>query len=171
MHKCLDMNRIHFIEGDTDSMYWAVAGCPNDDNKQDFKHVVIDKEFYDANVFKFMPYDTFCFNPESRPTIQSMIDDLLNVCTLASQKSLLKCLGGVDLKDLRAILSLPENEAFVKKSHEKKLLGLAIEKQGDNMIALGPKCYTSWNNDNKTLSLKMKGVQKNQNKHITYESC
>jgi hypothetical protein len=26
MNKCLDMSKIHFVEGDTDSMYWAVAG-------------------------------------------------------------------------------------------------------------------------------------------------
>ena len=29
--------------------------------KQGFKHVVIDQEFYDKHVFKFLPYDTFCF--------------------------------------------------------------------------------------------------------------
>jgi hypothetical protein len=26
--KCLDMDKIHFVEGDTDSMYLAVAGDP-----------------------------------------------------------------------------------------------------------------------------------------------
>ena len=40
MYKCLDMDKIHFIEGDTDSMYWAIAGNLEDDFKQGFKHVV-----------------------------------------------------------------------------------------------------------------------------------
>jgi hypothetical protein len=26
MMQCLNMDKLHFIEGDTDSMYWAVAG-------------------------------------------------------------------------------------------------------------------------------------------------
>jgi hypothetical protein len=55
MYKCLDMSKIHFIEGDTDSAYWAIAGDPNDDVKQGFKHVISDKKFYDENVYKFLP--------------------------------------------------------------------------------------------------------------------
>ena len=30
---------------------------------------------------------------------------------------------------------------------EKKILSLSVEKYGDNMIALTPKCYTIWNSD------------------------
>jgi hypothetical protein len=31
VYKCLDMSRICFVEGDTDSMYWAVSGCKLED--------------------------------------------------------------------------------------------------------------------------------------------
>jgi hypothetical protein len=30
------MNRLHFIEGDTDSAYWAIAGNPDEDYHQKF---------------------------------------------------------------------------------------------------------------------------------------
>ena len=54
------------------------------------------------------------------------------------------------------------------KLFDKKLLGLAIEKQGENMIALCPKCYTCWSDDvNPTL--KCKGVSLKQNRGINKE--
>jgi hypothetical protein len=68
MYNCMDMNKIHFIYGDTDSMYFAIAGDPNEDYNQGFKHVVLDKEYYDEHVFKSLPFDTFCFQESSRPT-------------------------------------------------------------------------------------------------------
>jgi hypothetical protein len=34
MHKCLDMSKIHFIEGDTDSSYWAISGDSEEDIHQ-----------------------------------------------------------------------------------------------------------------------------------------
>ncbi len=134
MYKCLDMNRIHFIEGDTDSAYWAIAGDPNDDNTQAFKHVIKDHEFYNENIFKFAPSDFYCSDETKRPVLKT---------------------------------------AAEIKAHEKKLLGLAIEKQGDNMVALCPKCYTSWNDDNGKITVKAtkcKGVSIKQNplKHEDY---
>ncbi|KAA6360371.1 MAG: hypothetical protein EZS28_044102 [Streblomastix strix] len=77
MYKCFDMDRLHFIEGDTDSAYWAVSGksfseksasistesingldqCESDDSipvyKQQFKHVIKDQQFYNENVKYF----------------------------------------------------------------------------------------------------------------------
>jgi hypothetical protein len=38
------------------------------------------------------------------------------------------------------------------------------------MIALGPKCYTTWNNTNDKKTLKIKGVSLKQNSHITHQS-
>jgi hypothetical protein len=49
------MDKLHFVEGDTDSMYWAIAGDPTDDIHQGFKNIIKDKEFYDANVYKWFP--------------------------------------------------------------------------------------------------------------------
>ena len=50
---------------------------------------------------------------------------------------------------------------------EKKILGLAIEKEGENCIALCSKCYTIWNNDGTTKSLKLKGVSLKKNKIVS----
>ena len=58
---------------------------------------------------------------------------------------------------------------------EKKILGCCVEKYGMNQIALCPKCYTIWNNENingqeircsfgVTKSLKLKGVSLKTNK-------
>ena len=113
MYKCLDMDRIHFVEGDTDSAYWAISGNPDEDSSQEFKYVVKDKEFYDKHVYEWFP------DPSK------------------------------DVWD------------------HKKILGLAIEKHGDNCIALAPKCYTIWNNDGTTKSLKLKGVSLKKNRIVS----
>ena len=115
MNKCLDMDRIHFIEGDTDSMYFAVAGNPNEPPSQLFNYVIKNKEFYDKHVYEFMP----------NPSLNTIED-------------------------------------------EKKILGCAIEKTGENMIALAPKCYTIFNSDKSVKSLKLKGVSLKKN-HIEYD--
>jgi hypothetical protein len=103
---------MHFVEGDTDSAYWAVSGDTNDDYKQGFSHVIKDKNFYNEHVYDWLP------NPEK------------------------------DIYD------------------EKKLLGLAIENQDENCIALAPKCYCLFPNQNIT---KMKGVKKSLNKMTTQD--
>jgi hypothetical protein len=48
------MNKIHFGEGDTDSMYWVIAGDKKDGYQQGFKNVIIDQKFYDENVYKWL---------------------------------------------------------------------------------------------------------------------
>ena len=113
MYKAFDMDRIHFIEGDTDSMYWAIAGDPTRDCHQGFEAVIKDKAFYDKNAKYFFA------------TTDAIAD-------------------------------------------KKKLLGLSIEKEGDNCIALAPKCYTIWTDDEvQPVALKVKGVKKDANK-LTY---
>lgn len=88
------MNRLHFIEGDTDSAYFAISGNKDETPSQLFNNIIKDESFWYKHVYKFFP------NPQLH-----------------------------DIAD------------------EKKLLGCAIEKVGDHMIALAPKCYTIWNND------------------------
>ena len=112
MCKAFDMDRIHFIEGDTDSMYFAIAGDPNEDYTQGFKHVIKDQEFYDKHVYEWFPK--------------------------------------------------PNNDRYLAMKDEKKLLGLCIENQGENMIALSPKCYTIDKPGQPTI--KVKGINKKQNK-------
>jgi hypothetical protein len=119
MCKCLDMSKMHFVEGDTDSMYWAVSVSENDNYEQGFKHVIKDHDFYNANIYKYTP-SNFYSSDNSNPTFNSDTERI----------------------------------AFYK-----KLLGLAIEKQSENMTALGPKtCSCSVNL--KTIATKCKGYNK-----------
>ncbi|KAA6358661.1 MAG: hypothetical protein EZS28_045812 [Streblomastix strix] len=66
MYKCLDMNKLHFVDGDTESAYWAIGGpsfTKTDTNQQEyednlhqgFKYVIKDQQFYDANAKFFFP--------------------------------------------------------------------------------------------------------------------
>jgi hypothetical protein len=87
IYKAFDMDRFHYIEGDTDSMYFGVSGDPNDSYKQGFNNIIKDQKFYDENVYKWLP------DPAKG------IED------------------------------------------EKKLLGVCVEKEGTEMIAIAPKCY------------------------------
>lgn len=54
---------------------------------------------------------------------------------------------------------------------EKKILGCCVEKFGANQVALCAKCYTIWSDD-KTISLKLKGVslKKNNIKSSDYKN-
>ncbi|KAA6398025.1 MAG: hypothetical protein EZS28_006454 [Streblomastix strix] len=105
-----DMNRIHFIERDTDSAYWAVSGNPNEDFTQQFNAVINDREFYNENAKYYF----------------SMIRG--------------------DIHD------------------EKKILGLAIERQGISMVALAPKNYMIETNYCANSKIKLKGVNQKTNK-------
>jgi hypothetical protein len=41
----MDLEQIHFIEGDTDSLYYTISGNSDEDYHQGFNHVVKDKIF------------------------------------------------------------------------------------------------------------------------------
>jgi hypothetical protein len=113
------MTKIHFVEGDTVSMYWAVSGSNSDDYLQGFKHVIKDHKFYNENIYKFTP-SSFYFSDNNNPTFNSEIQKI---------------------------------------QFDKKPLGLAIEKQCENMIALSPKTYSCSVND-KITATKCKGYTK-----------
>jgi hypothetical protein len=55
IYKCIDLSKIHFVEGDTDSLYYEISGNPDEDCHQGFKHVIKDKIFYNENVYKWFP--------------------------------------------------------------------------------------------------------------------
>ena len=134
MEKCLDMNKIHFVEGDTDSMYWAIAGNPELDETQYFDYVIKDKEFYYKNIYKWLPHNFGNVPDEYKLTF--------------------------------------DNELEAKKQ-EKQLLHFAVEKASFNMVALASKCYTAWGSGkdaNETKAIKVKGVNKSTNRHITKDS-
>jgi hypothetical protein len=113
------MSKIHFVEGDTDSMYWALSGSEDENYEQGFKHVIKNHTFYNDNIYKYTPSSFYSSN-NSNPTFNS------------------------------------ETERMV---FDKKLLGLAIEKQCENMIALAPKTY-SCSVNLKTRATKSKGYNK-----------
>ncbi|KAA6377884.1 MAG: hypothetical protein EZS28_026589, partial [Streblomastix strix] len=108
MYKCFDMDKLHFVEGDTDSAYWAVSGDEDAGIKQQFKHVIKNQQFYDENAKYFFP------------TIEG---DLLD---------------------------------------EKKILGLAVEREGPEIIAPAPKNYYMKVDDKE--KIKLKGVNQSTNK-------
>jgi hypothetical protein len=81
------MDRIHFIEGDTDSSYWAVAGDPDKGVHQGFTEVIKDQDFWDKHYYEWFPDPT----------------------------------KGIEDK--------------------KKLGGLCVENEGNEMIAIAPKNY------------------------------
>ena len=132
MCRCLDMDRIHVIELDTDSLYCAIAGNPDKDYHQRYDYVIKDKKYYDEHVYEWFP------NPDK------------------------------DIFD-----SDPERAELLRLQDEKKLLGVAIEKEGENCVALTCKCYTIWNNDGSTKSLKLKGIslKKNNVQATDYEDA
>jgi hypothetical protein len=49
------MRKVHFIEGDTNSLYYAISGDPEKDCHQGFEHVIKDEAFYKENVYKWFP--------------------------------------------------------------------------------------------------------------------
>jgi hypothetical protein len=49
LYKCCDVNKFHFIEGDTDSIYIAVSGDFDDGLDQTIKHIITDMDFYNDN--------------------------------------------------------------------------------------------------------------------------
>ncbi|GHU18504.1 hypothetical protein FACS189472_06940 [Alphaproteobacteria bacterium] len=53
--KCMDMNRIHAVEGDTDSLYFAVAGNPRRGIRQGFQYVVKDRAFCRKHYYEWFP--------------------------------------------------------------------------------------------------------------------
>jgi hypothetical protein len=88
VYKCLDMSRIHFIEGDTDSMYWAVSGNLDESYQQGFKYVIKDEKFYNDNIYKFAPssfYSTNHNNPTFNTTFERVQFDK-KLCGLEIEK-------------------------------------------------------------------------------------
>jgi hypothetical protein len=81
------MDRIQFFEGDTDCMFWGIAGSLDENNEQGFKHVIIDEDFYNENVYKLFPSDFFS-SDNSNPTFENKTD----------RKLFDKKLGGLDVE-------------------------------------------------------------------------
>ncbi|KAA6357093.1 MAG: hypothetical protein EZS28_047380, partial [Streblomastix strix] len=57
LYKCIDMDRVHFCNTDTDSMYLAIAGSQIEGYKQGLKYVIKDQGFYDNHYKEWLPWD------------------------------------------------------------------------------------------------------------------
>ncbi|KAA6390930.1 MAG: hypothetical protein EZS28_013543, partial [Streblomastix strix] len=57
LYKCIDMDRVHFCNMDTDSMYLAIAGSQIEGYKQGLKYVIKDQLFYDQHYKEWLPWD------------------------------------------------------------------------------------------------------------------
>jgi hypothetical protein len=55
IYKCVDLNHIHVIGGDTDSKYFAVAGDPTKGTDQGLEYVIKNMEIYKENKLKWIP--------------------------------------------------------------------------------------------------------------------
>ncbi|KAH7827996.1 uncharacterized protein MONOS_11778 [Monocercomonoides exilis] len=55
MMKCLNLERIHFIEGDTDSAYWSICGHSKLGINQGFDALFINREFNNKHVGYWFP--------------------------------------------------------------------------------------------------------------------
>jgi hypothetical protein len=64
------MSKIHFVEGDTDSMYWVVSGSEDDNYEQGSKHVIKNPTLYNDNINKYTPSNFYSSN-SSNPTFNS----------------------------------------------------------------------------------------------------
>jgi hypothetical protein len=126
MYKCLDMDRIHYIEGDTDSGYWAIASAASSPNPG-FQDVIKDEKFYMENIDKYLTSDFYGVNKQFEASPRGALE---------------------------------------KMQFDKKLGGLAIEKESKNMIALASKMYVIWNDQKETG--KAKGVSEHF-KHTQYQ--
>jgi hypothetical protein len=53
------MRKVHFMEEDTDNLYYAISGDPEKDCHQGFEHVIKDEAFYNENVYKWFQNPQF----------------------------------------------------------------------------------------------------------------
>ncbi|KAA6393950.1 MAG: hypothetical protein EZS28_010525 [Streblomastix strix] len=57
LYKCIDMDRVHFCNKDTDSIYLAIAGSQIESYKQGLKYVINDQLFYDQHYKEWLPWN------------------------------------------------------------------------------------------------------------------
>ncbi|KAA6396175.1 MAG: hypothetical protein EZS28_008297 [Streblomastix strix] len=60
------MDRVHFCNMDTDSMYLAIAGSQIEGYKQGLKYVIKDQLFYDLHYKEWLPWSDFTVAEEKK---------------------------------------------------------------------------------------------------------
>jgi hypothetical protein len=77
MERCLDVHKFHYVEGDIDSLYFAISGHKDEGINQGFKHIITDEKFYNENIYKWLPSD-FYSSDNSNPVFDNAIDKMKN---------------------------------------------------------------------------------------------
>ena len=75
------MDKFHLIEGDTDSIYFAVSGDPNKGPEQGFSEIIKDKEFYENNYKYFLP-DTDLQKSDAPKNVKKYDEKKILGCTV-----------------------------------------------------------------------------------------
>ena len=89
LFKCLDTEKLHFAEGDTDSAYFAVAGDPEQGPEQGFTAIIKDKEFYNKYIDEFLPRR----QPFDNPLDKKLDEKKLLGCCFEGAKDSMICLA------------------------------------------------------------------------------
>lgn len=74
MNKCLNVDEFHFIEGGTDSMYFAIAGEPNEPSTRVLKSIITHRNIYNSNIAKCAPSEFFVGDETESPKLDTQED-------------------------------------------------------------------------------------------------
>ncbi|KAA6374075.1 MAG: hypothetical protein EZS28_030399 [Streblomastix strix] len=81
LYKCIDMDRVHFCNMDTDSMYLAITGSQIEGYKQGLKYVIKDQGFYDEHYKESLPCGDNCTVAEEKKlmgiTTESQVENIV----------------------------------------------------------------------------------------------
>jgi DNA polymerase elongation subunit (family B) len=83
LFKCVDTERLHFIEGDTDSIYFAVGGDLSKGIHQGFQYIIKDRELYDKHIYDWLPNPELGKEDEKsllKVSIENEADTMFAVC-------------------------------------------------------------------------------------------
>ncbi|KAA6378559.1 MAG: hypothetical protein EZS28_025914 [Streblomastix strix] len=152
------MNKLHFVEGDTDSAYWVISSKAvrlyensgkqvilNSTNQQEYTLRVKAQSAYESNLhqgFKYVIRDQQFYDANAKYFLPTIMGDKQDETDgLSSAKHQPSCIAD-----------------------EKKLLGLSIENEGDEMIAFAPKNYyiNIFKRNQLTDVIKLKGINLRQ---------
>ncbi|KAA6402265.1 MAG: hypothetical protein EZS28_002211 [Streblomastix strix] len=159
-YKCLDMTKLHFVEGDTDSAYWVNCGKAASNVTDSDKQVILNDTNQQAYTLRVTPL-------ESESSIIQAQKDLWSELRQAYEDNLHQRFKYVikdqQFYDTNAKYFFPTIDG--DKQDEKKFLGLSIENEGDEMFALAPKNYYihTFKRNQLTDVIKLNGVNIRQN--------
>ncbi|KAA6387783.1 MAG: hypothetical protein EZS28_016692 [Streblomastix strix] len=118
MNKAYDMSRMHFVQGDTDSLTWAIRGNPNRCPDQLFEEVIKDQGFFDT-------YKDCVFSENGQKQILHI--DCINKGTIATAINTTLC----QRKGTMSRLQMEKNA--ITGSHTKMILSKDLQRDLDGL--------------------------------------